>query len=574
MASRLFPLPLVLLAGALLAGCGASSGRLVDSSHRFAPPGPAGSAEASTFGQFLVGRFAVEEQDDAVAANALLAALEAQPAQRDILEAAFLAALMDGRPDALRLARRLPDSLPAQLVLFGSDMVGARWERAETRLRAVGRASAVQSVQPVLTAWAIAGRGQTDAALALLRPLAEQGRLRAVNALHAALIADLANRPREAERFLRIALADQPDPTSRMSLLAAGILTRAGRTAEAQRLMDRLAASQDEMALAAIGPAHATVLNTRAIATPADGVAEAYVALGAALRGHGLDDMSGMLARLALRLRPNFAPALILLADVLSEADRHAAALNVLGRIAAEDPMYGPAQLRRAALLDRLDRLPEAESLLAEATIRAGNRPQPLLQLGDIFRRRGRFADAVRAYDGALARLGTVRADDWPLFYARGIARERSGDWPGAEQDLLRALSLSPEQPYVLNYLGFSWADQGINLDRAKDMIERALAMRPEDGNIVDSMGWVLSRRGDIPGALLWLERAVELEPRNATINDHLGDAYWTAGRQQEARFQWSRALGMEPKPVEAARIATKLANGLPMPTLPPAASR
>jgi len=564
----------MLLTCAFVAGCGTPSGRLVDSSHQFAPTGLAGSAGESAFGQFLVGRFAAEEQDDAVAANALLAALQSEPGQRNVLESAFRAALMDGRPDALRLARLLPNNLPAQLVLFGSDMVGARWDRAEARLRSLGSASAVQSVQPALTAWAIAGRGQTDAALALLRPLTEQGRLRAVNALHAALIADLANRPREAERFLRIALADQPDPTLRMSLLAAGILNRAGRATEAQRLMDRLAASQDEMALAAIGPARATVLNTRAITSPADGVAEAYVALGAALRGHGLEETSAMLARLALRLRSNFAPALILLADVLSEAERHEAALVVLSRIAAEDPMYGPAQLRRAALLDRLDRLPEAESLLAAAVIRAGNRPQPLLQLGDILRRRGRFAEAVRAYDGALARLGTVRADDWPLFYARGIARERSGDWPGAEQDLLRALSLSPEQPYVLNYLGFSWADQGINLDRATDMIERALAMRPDDGNIVDSMGWVLFRRGDIPGAILWLERAVELEPRNSTINDHLGDAYWTAGRQQEARFQWSRALGMDPSPVEAARMSTKLAHGLPLPALPRAASR
>ncbi len=563
-----------LLASAFLAGCGGVSGRVVDSSHRTTATGTATPSEASPFGRFLVGRFAVEEQDDGVAADALLLALRADPEQREVLQLAFRAALMDGRPEALRLARRLPDNLSAQLVLFGSDVVGARWDRAEARARALSRPGAVQSLQPVLIAWSLAGRGQVDAALALLRPLADAGRLRALNALHAALIADIANRPREAERFLRIAMLDQPDPTMRLSLLAAGILHRAGRSTEAQRLLDRLAGSQDEMALAAQGNARASALGTRAIAGPADGVAEAYVALGAALRGHGLEELSGTLARLALRLRPSFAPALMLLADTLAEAGQNEAALAALGRIAADDPLYGPAQLRRATLLDRLDRMPEAEQMLADLSAATPGQAQPLLHLGDILRRRGRFAEAVRAYDAALTKLPAVQEQDWPLFYARGISRERAGDWPGAEQDLLRALALSPEQPYVLNYLGFSWADKGVNLDRAREMLERALALRPEDGNIVDSLGWVMFRMGDYPGAILWLERAVELDPRNATINDHLGDAYWMAGRQNEARFQWSRALAMQPGPVDAARIATKLAQGLPMPALPRAASR
>jgi tetratricopeptide (TPR) repeat protein len=563
-----------LLAAGFLAGCGALPGGTVDRSARIAAVSTTPPPGASPFGRFLVGRFAAEEQDDGIAADALLLTLQSDPEQRDVLQLAFQAALMDGRPDALRLARRLPDNLAAQLVLFGSDIVGARWDRAEARVRALPRPGAVQSLQPVLTAWALAGRGQTDAALALLRPLADGGRLRALNALHAALIADIANRPRDAERFLRIAMADQPDPTMRMSLLAAGILNRAGRTTEAQRLLDGLAASHEDMSLAAQGAARARVLGSRAIAGPADGVAEAYVALGAALRGHGLEELSGTLARLALRLRPSFGPALMLLADTLSEADRHEAALTVLERVAAEDPLHGPARLRQALLLDRLERLPEAERLLADLAAAHPRQPQPLLHLGDILRRRGRFAEAVRAYDAALARLPEVGEQDWQIFYARGISRERAGDWPGAEQDLLRAISLSPDQPYVLNYLGFSWADKGINLDRAREMLERALALRPEDGNIVDSLGWVMFRMGDYPAAILWLERAVELEPRNATINDHLGDAYWMAGRQNEARFQWSRALSMEPGPVEAARLNTKLAQGLPMPPLPRAASR
>ncbi|MCU0946311.1 MAG: hypothetical protein MUF65_13215 [Rubritepida sp.] len=532
-------------AATLLGACAAGGGAdFADRAGRMAAGG-GGTSGNSQFGQFLVGQFAAEEQDTRVAADAMLGALRVEPDQPAIVQRAFIAAVMDGRPEALALARRLPDNLPAQLVLFGADLTANRYDRAEARARALGRSGAAHALQPVLVAWSLAGRNQTEAALAQLRPLAEQGRLRALNALHAALIADLGNRPREAERFARMALADQPEPTLRLALLAAGVLHRAGRPAEAARVLDRLAETHDELALAALEPARSTVLGSRAIASPAEGVAEAYVALGAALRGQGLDEMSALLARLALRLKPNFAPALLLLADTQAESGALAAAQETLALIPREDPLYGPAQLRRAGLLDRMDRLPEAERLLAETARRLETLPQPLMRQGDILRRRARFAEAAQAYDRALARLPAVRAHDWPIFFARGISRERSGNWPGAEADFLRALELAPDQPYVLNYLAFTWADRGENLGRARQMLERAVAQRPQDGNIADSLGWVLFRSGDLAGAIHWLERAVELEPRSATINDHLGDAYWAAGRTNEARFQWRRALGL-----------------------------
>ena len=187
-----------------------------------------------------------------------------------------------------------------------------------------------------------------------------------------------------------------------------------------------------------------------------------------------------------------------------------------------------------------------------------------------MFRTRSRFPEAAAAYDAALTRLPNTQASDWPLFYARGIAHERSGNWPRAEADFQRALELSPEQPYVLNFLAYTWVEMGKNLVEARRMLERAVELRPNDGNIVDSLGWALFKLGDIQAAVRWLERAVELEPRNSVINDHLGDAYWTAGRQNEARFQWQRALRMEPEAEEIPKIEAKLHDGL---ATPPAAS-
>lgn len=526
-------------------------------------PAPAPRATSgnpgNVFGTFLSGRIAADEMDTRIAADQLLAALRVEPEQPEILQRAFVAALMDARPEALRLARRLPGNLVAEMVLFGGEIAQGRFDRAETRARALSRQSALQALQPVLVAWSLAGRGAYAEALAHLRPHAEAGRFRALNALHAALIADLANRMRDAERYVRIALADQPEPTLRLALLASSILHRAGRTADAARLLDQIGESHDELALSALEPTRSQILASRGIVSPAEGIAEAYVALAAALRGQGLEEMSAILARLALRVRPAFGPALLLLADQMIEAEQFPAALEALAGLAPSDPLAGAAALRRAGLLDRLDRLPEAEAILREVIAALPHLPQPRMRLGDILRRRSRFAEAAAAYDAAIERIAQPRAQDWPLFYARGISRERSGDWPGAESDLLRALDLAPEQPYVLNYLGYSWADQGLHLARARRMLERAVELRPQDGNIADSLGWALFRLGDLPGALEWLERAVELEPRNSTINDHLGDAYMAAGREAEARFQWRRALTMDPDEAEATRITAKL---------------
>jgi tetratricopeptide (TPR) repeat protein len=547
-----------LLAAALLSACAAAGGATT--------AGGTADGTSGRFGAYLVGRFAASETDTRTAADNLLAALRADPDQPEILNRAFLATLLDGRSDALRLARRLPDSPAATLLLAGGDAQAGRWERAEQRLRAVGRgAGPVQVLQPALLAWIQLGRGQPDQALATLRPLVDGNRLRSLNALHAALIADLAGRPRDAERFARLAVADQPSPPWRLAVLAAGVLHRASRQAEAQRLMEQVRDSGDDAALAAAEVLRRNQLAQRVIASPTDGMAEAYAALAGALRTQGSGgDFALILAQLALRLRPGHAPSLVLMADVLGDENHEEQALEALEKVAGGDPLAPVVALRRAALLDKTGRADEAREVLRLLSEAYPDQPQPPARLGDLLRRGNRFPEAAQAYDEALARVQAPGARDWPLHYARGIALERAGDWPRAEADLLKALELAPEQPYVLNYLGYTWADQGKHLERAKSMLVRATELRPQDGNIADSLGWVLYRLGDLPGAVQWLEKAVELEPRSSVINDHLGDAYWGAGRQREARFQWSRALVLDPEPGEGPKIEVKLRDGLP----------
>jgi tetratricopeptide (TPR) repeat protein len=559
------------LATALLGLCAAGAAPADRAATR--PPRPP-QAASGTIGAFLAGRFAAAEVDTATAADQLLAALRGDPDNPELLIRAFRASVLDGRAEALRLARRLPDNPVAILLQLGSEALAGRWDRAESRVRALPRNGPTAPLLPVLLAWTQAGRGQSDQAQSGLRPIIEQGRFRVLNALHAAMIADLSGRMREAERLVRLAMADQPDPTLRLALLGASILHRAGRQADATRLLDQVVGNGDEISLAASEPARSLVLAGRGVTSPVEGIAEAYVAMAGALRAQGANDDAMLLSRLALRLRPAFGPALLLVSDVLTEGDQRPQAMALLRLIRVDDPLFGVAALRRAGLLERMERRDEALALLREQAKSITSQPQPLIRMGDILRNAGRFAEAATVYDEAVARIPILTARDWPLLYARGIARERSNNFPGAEGDFLRALELAPEQPYVLNYLGYSWADQGLNLERARAMLARATELRPQDGNIADSLGWALFRLGDLPGAIEWLEKAVELEVRNSTINDHLGDAYWVAGREREAEYQWRRALTMELEPGEGPRIELKLQNGLPREAVPAALRR
>ncbi|MCQ4162295.1 tetratricopeptide repeat protein [Roseomonas sp. GC11] len=553
------PRRLALLAAALLAGCaaGGAPGALDTGDGSPAP-------RLTAAGTYLAGRFAAAETDTAAAADLLAEALRLAPEEPEVLNRAFIAAVLDGRADAARLARRLPQSELAAMLLAGTDAMAGRWEQAERRLRALPRSGAAAVLQPLLLAWTLAGRGNPDAALATLRPQIEGGNLRGLAALHAAMIADLANRPREAERLARIALSASQEANLRMIQVVAGILDRAGKPAEAEQLLAALAAAGDELSLLAAPEARRRLLQARAVASPVEGMAEAELALAGFLRGQGAPELSLLLSRLALRLRADFTPVLLVAADALAEERHPESALALLRGVPAEDPLSGVVALRRASLLDRLNRTEEAVAVLRALAEAYPSSVQPPARLGDLLRARSRYAEAAAAYTEALRRVPRPEAEPWALYYVRGIALERSGDWTRAEADFLRALQLAPEQPYVLNYLGYTWVEHGTNLAEARRMLERAMELRPQDGNIADSLGWALYKLGDLPGAIRWLERAVELESRNSVINDHLGDAYWAAGRRIEAQYQWRRALTLEPEPGDAPRIADKLRDGLP----------
>jgi tetratricopeptide (TPR) repeat protein len=229
-----------------------------------------------------------------------------------------------------------------------------------------------------------------------------------------------------------------------------------------------------------------------------------------------------------------------------------------------KDPVLGwDARFEAALLLNQMEKPDESIKALQAMLLEQPDNLNVLTSLADTLRAQERFPEARAAYDKVIAKIGTPAERHWALFYARGITFERMNQWKAAEADLRKALTLSPDQPLVLNYLGYSWIEQRTNLDEALAMIQKAVEQRPDDGYIVDSLGWALYKLGRYKEAIEWLEKAAALIPEDPTINDHLGDAYWQAGRRLDATFQWRHAAAMKPDADDLAKIQAKIKSGL-----------
>lgn len=302
--------------------------------------------------------------------------------------------------------------------------------------------------------------------------------------------------------------------------------------------------------------------------TPQEGIALALYDTALLLYNEFSDDSAHIFSSLALYLNPDLEQATLLMAAVAARQEQYGHAIALYKKIPEDSPSYVEVRLEMADLYERDDRTDKAKKILADLAENQ-NVVAAYIQIGDMQRRDKNYEAAITSYNKAEDLLdGPISSDFWHIHYLRGMAYERAGQWEKAEKDLLAALEYRPNDPHILNYLGYSWADQGQNLDKALIMIRQAVRLRPQDGYITDSLGWVLYRMGQFEQALPHLERAVALLPYDPIINDHLGDAYWQVGRKREAKFQWERAKnhikdGEEDDPDLLAKLQNKLKNGL-----------
>lgn len=530
------------------------------------------SARGSTAaGHYLAALHAEAIRDIPVAAEEMRRALARDPENRQILARTHLLMLRDGRMDeAVPLAHRLFDGVErpnpfVNLTLVVEAVRDGDRETAALRLAQMAASGVHQFLVPLVAAWVVAddredGGEQVEEALARLPG---DGGIAAIRTLHAALIAAYQERHAEADEYFQGALAGWSPGSYRVVSAYGEFLERQGRAEDARRLYDGLLRHSPASRL--IEPALTRVESgTRpeaAIGQASHGVAEAFYDMAAALYQEGIYDVALTFAHFALYLRADFPMARVLIGDILESGGRYQEANSYYRTVAPDAAENWSARLRIAANLRQMDMVDEAVALLRLMAAEAPDRPEPLMQLGDLLRINERFEEAAQAYHEAEERIGELSEQHWSLLYYRAIAYERMGEWPRAEADFLAAMEMRPEEPYLLNYLGYSWVDRGENLEQAREMIELAVELRPNDGFITDSLGWVFYRLGDVDEAVRYLEAAIELEPGDPVINDHLGDAYWFAGRKVEARYQWQRALASSPDPELEPVIREKLAD-------------
>ena len=560
-----------ILAGLMVAGCVAEKdGEGAPQSTAKARMEEEETQPSSSPGSYLAGLHAERHGKAGPAGDFLLHALAADPENLSLLNRAFLLMVEEGRFDeATSLAERVLDINPEAtlpiLTLAMGDVIEGDLHLAEVKLRSLPEEGFNKFLKPLILSWVLLGQGLELEAEMALTPLSENSGFAVLRDLHLGLIRDVSGDGKKAMESYENAFSSGFPSSFRLVEIFGNFFERSGHSEKASEIYRNYLETASNAYM--IEPALARLENNKkpeaVVGSVRDGMAEALFNIAGALHQEDAAKIALIYSRLAGFLRPDFPINQALLAEIYELQGRKESAKSLYETIRPGTPHRWMADLRVALILDELDRTEEA---LAALRALANDRPdsvESLVSMGDILRTRERFKEAIAAYDEAVARIDEMEQRHWALFYARGIALERAKLWQRAEDDLLRALELQPGQPYVLNYLGYSWVEQGVNLERAREMIEEAVKLKPRDGYIIDSLGWVLFRFGEFERAVRELERAVELRPHDSTINDHLGDAYWRTGRRNEARFQWRRALNLDPTPELAVSLETKLTEGL-----------
>lgn len=557
-----------LLLGALLlplAACGGHGGMSTGS-----PRG--GDGLDSPYGSFLAARHARITNENGLAADYYLKALKEDPDSSLLAQGAFLALLADGRVgEATTLVPALRQHNPGDYLPRMTDAASrmlARDYDGVLKLVADGPNTGIHAAfNPVLAAFAYAGKGDADNAMANLQKLERHPLLSGVVAHLKPLMLDMLNQVEPADAAYREAIDGTERPGTRLVGAYASFLERHGRAGDARQLLNQqLALNPDNPillhALKQFAPGNKQA-PVPLVSNAVEGLAEAMFASASAFgRGDG-GELAELHLQLALFLRPDLDDARMLLGDIYESRDRWQDALRAYSAVSTNSAYAETAKLRAAWCISELGRTDEAVRVLKAAAAADPKSPRPLLTLADLYRQRESWDDAAKYYTAALANIDHVEPRHWTIFFGRGIAYERAKQWDKAEADMLKALELQPDQPSVLNYLGYSWVDMHRNMEQATRMIERAAALRPNDGAIIDSLGWALYRQGRYGDAVNQLERAVELRGGDAVITDHLGDAYWRVGRHEEARFQWRRALGLKPDQELQLQLQRKVDSGL-----------
>lgn len=495
-------------------------------------------------------------------------ALQGDPTNQQLLDGAVLSSIGLGDfPAAADYARRLGQtgarSQTAFLALTAEQ--AAKGEFAQL-IKDINDGRSIGTVlDKLIVAWAQLGDGKMADALKAFDDLAKTDGLSGLALYHKALALASAGDFEGAEAIFSGQAAGPIEVTRRGIIAHVQILSQLEQAPKALEIIDNTFGTDPDPELDAMRAKlkAGEPLQFDVVRTAQDGMAEVFRSLAEVLGDQADPGFLLLYTRVAAYLRPDLTDAVLTAAQILERQGQMDLAAETFAKVPPEDPLFHVAEMGRADTLIASGKIDAGIEVLQALTRSHADLPAVHMALADALRVQERFADSIPAYDEAIRRIGTPEPRHWALLFARGISHERVGDFAAAEKDLRKSLELSPDQPSVLNYLGYSFVDRGENLEEALSMIQRAVAAEPDSGAITDSLAWAYFRLGRYQDAVEPMERASLLEPVDPIVTDHLGDVYWAVGRKLEARFQWHRALSFDPEEKEAIRIRKKLEVGL-----------
>jgi tetratricopeptide (TPR) repeat protein len=525
----------------------------------------------SLLGSYLAGRIARGQRDNEAAATYYREALEKDPYSKEILEEAFQLKIATGKfAEASELAKQLAnreDTHKIASFFLGIEAFHKKDYQAADRYFQTGGTGPIADLTAKLArGWIALARGQAKTALKQIGETSgtqTQGSQQ-IEQIHKAMIADLAKQRRTAEAIYK-KLLETNQRNVRLAVSYARHAAHWGDKALAKTILKphMESANPNPLVQALLNEIDSDQKVELTVTSPAEGMAEVFQGIGEALTGDGVVDAGQIYLQLSLYVKPDYPIAHYALGELYDQIKNYDAAATAFEQVLRKSPLWLNAQLRKAYDLSSLEKIDDAKALLQTLIAAYPNDMRPYYTLGNLLRGNKEYGEAVAVYTKAIERLGPVDKSDWVVYYQRGVCYERIKDWPQAEADLKKALELDPNQELALNYLGYSWVDQNLNVKEAMDLIRKAVQKRPNDGYFVDSLGWAYYRQNDLTQAVKHLERAVELKPDDPVINDHLGDVYWKVGRHLEATYQWKQALDLKPEPEDEKKIRKKLETGL-----------
>ena len=512
-------------------------------------------------GDYLSSIFAQRNNDWKKAANYIQSILIHSPDDRDLARRAMVLAMGAGDFDnAITMARTLndkkDDNALAQLFLTLDALQKRDYTEAQRIVDALPRGSLSEFLMPLLQSWTRAGNGSLDV---------HNLKTNTMHIMHAVLIADFLKQSPPVLKSLDMMTEQVVQSADDLERIG-DLYVHLGETEKAKAAYERIlkqwpehSSVSDKMADLNAGKKPHTF---QPVTSPEQGIARALYDMANILFLQSADDSAQVFTQMALFLNPGMTDARLLLAALDTRNERYEQAIANYRMIPEGDDYFLESRRLIAGLLQEKKDFEGAKTELS-TLVEQHNDIESLIGIGDLYRAQDKFEQAVDYYNKAARKLDGIPPEYWQLYYVRGMSYERMGQWDKAEADLKAALAYEPDHPFLLNYLGYSWADQGIKLDEALALLEKANSLQPDDGHIVDSLGWVLYRLGRYDEALKYLEKAVELMPYDSVVNDHLGDNYWMVGRKREARFQWQRALNYSDDEKLSAAIGAKLEHGL-----------